>query len=245
MKIQSVGIKNFRSLKDVEITFDSVTTLIGPNGTGKSTVLRALDWFFNAGKGGELSQRDCSFGATDQDIEVRVTFSDLTAKDREALGKYAPSDAATFTAWKTHKVDGTEALSANSKSYPPFAEIRSKGSAADKKTAYNALRSGDESLGLPAWTNQDTAEESMTTWEATNTDKLVESPSDLQTNFFGFNSSMELQYRGRLDASRKEAAPAGIRRDLYEAMKQVVETGQGPRDQVASMGCSIKWKDAA
>jgi len=189
MKIQSVGIKNFRSLKDVEITFDSVTTLIGPNGTGKSTVLRALDWFFNAGKGGELSQRDCSFGATDQDIEVRVTFSDLTAKDREALGKYAPSDAATFTAWKTHKVDGTEALSANSKSYPPFAEIRSKGSAADKKTAYNALRSGDESLGLPAWTNQDTAEESMTTWEATNTDKLVESPSDLQTNFFGFNSN--------------------------------------------------------
>ena len=189
MKIQSVGIKKFRSLKDVEITFDSVTTLIGPNGTGKSTVLRALDWFFNAGKGGELSQRDCSFGATDQDIEVRVTFSDLTAKDREALGKYAPSDAATFTAWKTHKVDGTEALSANSKSYPPFAEIRSKGSAADKKTAYNALRSGDESLGLPAWTNQDTAEESMTTWEATNTDKLVESPSDLQTNFFGFNSN--------------------------------------------------------
>lgn len=64
-------------------------------------------------------------------------------------------------------------------------------------------------------------------------------------DFFGFNKAMELQYRGRLDASRKETAPADIRRDLYEAMKQVAETGQGPRDQIASMGCSIKWKDAA
>jgi len=64
-------------------------------------------------------------------------------------------------------------------------------------------------------------------------------------DFFGFNADGELQYRGRLDASRKEAGPADLRRDLYEAMKQVAETGQGPREQVASMGCSIKWKGAA
>jgi predicted ATP-dependent endonuclease of OLD family len=47
MKIQSVTIKNFRTLKNMTITFDDVTTFIGPNGTGKSTVLRGLDWFFN------------------------------------------------------------------------------------------------------------------------------------------------------------------------------------------------------
>ena len=102
MKIQSVRIKNFRLLKDVFITFDSVTTLIGPNGTGKSTVLRALDWFFNGGKGCELADKDCSFGSVDEDIEVRVTFSNLTEKDREALEKYAPAEATTFTAWKVH-----------------------------------------------------------------------------------------------------------------------------------------------
>ena len=133
MKIQSVGIKNFRSLKDVNIVFDSVTTLIGPNGTGKSTVLRALDWFFNGGKGCELTDKDCSFGAVDEDIEVRVTFSNLTEKDREALEKYAPDEAATFTAWKVHYTDGTEVLSANLKSYQPFAVIRSKSTAAEKK----------------------------------------------------------------------------------------------------------------
>jgi peroxiredoxin len=62
-------------------------------------------------------------------------------------------------------------------------------------------------------------------------------------DFFGFNSDLELQYRGRLDASGKEAAP-GARRDLFEAMKQIAETGEGPREQVPSMGCSIKWKAA-
>jgi len=63
-------------------------------------------------------------------------------------------------------------------------------------------------------------------------------------DFFGFNTKGELQYRGRLDASRKEAGPTHRRRDLYEAMKQVAETGLGPSDQIPSMGCSIKWKDA-
>jgi len=61
-------------------------------------------------------------------------------------------------------------------------------------------------------------------------------------DFFGFNAQDELQYRGRLDASRTTPL-AGVRRDLYEAMKQVVETGRGPSEQVASMGCSIKWRD--
>lgn len=63
-------------------------------------------------------------------------------------------------------------------------------------------------------------------------------------DFFGFNKNLELQYRGRLDASRKDAASVDTHRDLYEAMKQVAETNQGPREQVASMGCSIKWKEA-
>lgn len=61
-------------------------------------------------------------------------------------------------------------------------------------------------------------------------------------DFFGFNRQRELQYRGRLDASRKEAAPADVPRDLFLAMKQVAETGQGPLEQIPSIGCSIKWK---
>ncbi|MGW8309454.1 MAG: thioredoxin family protein [Thiogranum sp.] len=64
-------------------------------------------------------------------------------------------------------------------------------------------------------------------------------------DFFGYNSDLGLQYRGRLDASRKEAAPPDARRDLFEAMLAVSRTGQGPADQIPSMGCSIKWKEEA
>jgi peroxiredoxin len=60
-------------------------------------------------------------------------------------------------------------------------------------------------------------------------------------DFFGYNQDLKLQYRGRLDASRKDPVP-DARRDLFEAMKQVARTGQGPKDQIPSMGCSIKWK---
>jgi peroxiredoxin len=62
-------------------------------------------------------------------------------------------------------------------------------------------------------------------------------------DFFGYNADLELQYRGRLDESRKETAPEGVRRDLFEAMKQVALTGKGPEDQIPSMGCSIKWRE--
>ena len=60
-------------------------------------------------------------------------------------------------------------------------------------------------------------------------------------DFFGYNAELGLQYRGQLDASRKDSAAADARRDLFAAMKQVAETAQGPEAQIPSMGCSIKW----
>jgi peroxiredoxin len=62
-------------------------------------------------------------------------------------------------------------------------------------------------------------------------------------DFFGYNAELGLQYRGRLDASRKETAPADVRRDLFEGMRQVADTGNGPREQIPSIGCSIKWRE--
>ena len=61
-------------------------------------------------------------------------------------------------------------------------------------------------------------------------------------DFFGFNNKGQLQYRGRFDESRKETATNSTR-DLFHAMKLVAETGAGPKEQIASIGCSIKWKN--
>lgn len=188
MKIQSVRIKNFRTLRDVTIPFDSVTTFIGPNGTGKSTVLRALDWYFN-GKPSALSEKDCSFGATAEDIEVQVTFNDLTSKDRDELGKYAPDGVATFTAWKRRSPDGSEVLSANAKGFPEFNTIKAAKGATAKKDEYAKLRSDRPNLNLPPANTGPAVDQAIMAWESSNTDQLVDAPEALQTNFFGFNSS--------------------------------------------------------
>lgn len=63
-------------------------------------------------------------------------------------------------------------------------------------------------------------------------------------DFFGFNADLQLQYRGRLDASGRQPASADARRELFEAMQLIARTGQGPREQQASIGCSIKWREA-
>jgi len=62
-------------------------------------------------------------------------------------------------------------------------------------------------------------------------------------DFFGYDAGLGLQYRGRLDESRKETAPPDVRRDLFLGMKQVAETGHGPAEQIPSVGCSIKWRE--
>jgi peroxiredoxin len=60
-------------------------------------------------------------------------------------------------------------------------------------------------------------------------------------DFFGYDATLGLQYRGRLDASGRQTAP-GARRELFDAMVQIARTGRGPSEQTASIGCSIKWK---
>ncbi|MEE8513680.1 MAG: thioredoxin family protein, partial [Gammaproteobacteria bacterium] len=61
-------------------------------------------------------------------------------------------------------------------------------------------------------------------------------------DFFGYNAALELQYRGRLDASGIKPASPDAQHDLFEAIKQIAESGEGPKEQFPSMGCSIKWK---
>lgn len=62
-------------------------------------------------------------------------------------------------------------------------------------------------------------------------------------DFFGYNADRGLQYRGRLDAAGPKSDDDTQERELFEAMKQVAETGRGPDKQVPSMGCSIKWRE--
>ena len=61
-------------------------------------------------------------------------------------------------------------------------------------------------------------------------------------DFFGYDADRKLRYRGRLDEGRTSPPPANARRELVEAMRAIASSGMAPVNQIASVGCSIKWK---
>jgi len=61
-------------------------------------------------------------------------------------------------------------------------------------------------------------------------------------DFFGYNAELKLQYRGRLDEGRTSPPRPGAKRELFDAMEKIIETGQEPQAQIPSIGCSVKWK---
>jgi hypothetical protein len=93
MRLKRVRIQNFRCLEDTEIFVDNVTTFIGPNGVGKSSVLRGLDWFFNGERSLVLTEEDICHRASERRIRIEAEFDSLTPDDRAALGKYAPASS--------------------------------------------------------------------------------------------------------------------------------------------------------
>ncbi|OSP44758.1 ATP-dependent endonuclease [Streptomyces sp. 13-12-16] len=184
MKIKRVRIENFCCLRSLDVSFDSITSLIGPTGVGKSTVLRALDWFFNGEKGGSLGEEDVHSAAETKRIRVEVEFDGLTASDRAALGHYAPDGLETLSIWRTWE-NGEDRITGKALAYPPFERIREGAGSREKTAAYKALREQDPALGLPAVRGWDAAEAEMRSWEARNRDRLTEAEVE-GTHFFGF-----------------------------------------------------------
>ncbi|WP_037839760.1 ATP-dependent nuclease [Streptomyces sp. NRRL S-1813] len=184
MKIKRVCIENFCCLRRLDVSFDSITSLIGPTGVGKSTVLRALDWFFNGDKGGALGDEDVHSAAEGKRIRVEVEFDGLTVFDRAELGYYAPDGVETVRIWRTWE-DGDDRITGKALAYPAFDEIRRHEGKREKHNAYKELRGSDPGLGLPATRGWDDAEAAMRVWESQNRDQLAE--TDVEgTQFFGF-----------------------------------------------------------
>ena len=113
------------------------------------------------------------------------------------------------------------------------AAICSNDAARYSDDSFDNMRRMAEKMGFPFPYLHDETQRVARAWGA-----------ECTPDFFGLDADGALQYRGRLDESRAQPAPPDARRELYEAMKQVAETGRGPKEQTPSMGCSIKWKAA-
>jgi len=114
-----------------------------------------------------------------------------------------------------------------------FVAINSNDAASYPADSFDRMKAWAEELNFPFPYLYDEDQSVARAWDAVCT-----------PDFFGLDANFGLQYRGRLDASGKAPAAPDTRRELYEAMVAVSETGKGPKDQISSMGCSIKWKAA-
>ncbi len=186
MRISKVRVQNFRCIKDATIKLDSLTVLIGRNGTGKSSFLRALDLFFNANA--KYSADDFYNRDTSQPICIVVTFTDLTLQEKELFRPYL--DGETLTVEKeliwprsrsSQKYYGMEMRC------PDFEDIRKASRITDKRRIYKELRQQERFADLPELPGNASGQridEALKEWENKHPEYLKRFRDDGQ--FFGF-----------------------------------------------------------
>lgn len=167
MIIQNIHVENFRSLRDVDISCDTLTAIIGRNGTGKSTVLYALDAFYNVAA--QFTEYDYFSKKTDAEIKIRITYGDLSADEKEEFRSHLKDDKLTVT--KVVNTGGAKYYGV-SRQIPEFHEIR-KEAANPKKTKFNELVDSGKYPGLgPKVRKAEEIDSAMAQYETAHEDLL-------------------------------------------------------------------------
>lgn len=239
MRIQSVHIKNYRSIQDVRLELTDITVLLGSNGTGKSSMLHALNWFFN---GGDLEHDDITASSADQTISVEVAFAQLDEIDRKSLEKYGTGEAAIFT--RTWQPNQGGKLTGRARAYNDFEAIRDIGGATELRARYNALREGNLDLGLPTVRSKDAALTAMNEWEQNHPEQLDEATVSA-THMFGFAGTARLAGRfGFAFVTGNENAASATEDSRGTLLAQLIERAADTNDiedQVAGLKTSFEF----
>lgn len=138
MRIRMLTIVNYRSIRKQEISFDPVTVFVGRNGSGKSTVLHAIELFYNLNA--QIDVEDVYGKRTDEPIEITVTFTGLSEQETDEFAAYLSGAELTVKKVITHS-DGSPSQKyyGSSRQHPEFAVIRGIDGNREQMTAWNAL----------------------------------------------------------------------------------------------------------
>lgn len=207
MRLASVRIEGFRCLNEVEVPIDDLTILLGGNNAGKSSFLRALDFFFN---GAQFSQDDV-FGRAERPISVEATFTDLGTTDRDAFTIYAQGDRMLLRrSWE----DGEEKITGRSRRYPGFDEIRET-PGNSRRRVYREFREANPDMELGEATTIEAIEQRLLTWEMQNADHCDTVDAEAG-NLFGYRAvgqkRLSDRYKFVLVPAVRDAASEAVER---------------------------------
>lgn len=148
--------------------------MLGANSTGKSTVIKALEWFFEGQR--QLDLDDVRDGNPELVASVRVTFTGFSDADREAFPGYTTGERMTLL--KTRSLDGNVKLTGRGLVYPAFRQTRSQQGAVAVRTAFNAFCDAHPDWGLERATSQAQALNRMEGWERNHPELCEEDERD-------------------------------------------------------------------
>lgn len=184
MRIQKLEVRNYRCIKEGTLDCDSLTVLVGRNGAGKSTFLRALDSFYNANAG--YAETDFYNKNVEQPINIIVTYCDLTNQEKDLFRPYMNGEELTVDkeiTWNDGKP--VQKYYGSILGCAAFMPIRIAGPAAEKQALYAEIRQQAEFEELPARPRSVAIlAEALQAWEAGHPDRLEQIRDDGQ--FFGF-----------------------------------------------------------
>lgn len=193
MQIQSVRVKNFRSIKEESLACDDITALVGPNGAGKSSFLRAMELFYAPTV--KVDVGDFYANDDSKPIEIELTFKVASAAAKELFSGYLQGETLSVVrviASSSGKVSAK--YHGSSLQSPSFAAIRAAEGAKEKRRLYEELQEQADFKELPAWRKEADALQVLQQWESTHPDKCARQRDDGQ--FFGF-SEVGKGYLGR------------------------------------------------
>lgn len=185
MLIESVTVRNFRSLKDSTLVCDHLTALVGRNGTGKSSFLRALELFYATSP--RLRPEDFYNEDTTSPIEIEVQFRDLSDEEFGRFSKYVDGSSLVVTKVVTATAGKLAiAFHGSTLQCAEFQAIRQAGSADEAKERYAEMRSAQKWQTLPQRGTKKAILEELDTWESNNPNECIRLRDNGQ--FFGLSS---------------------------------------------------------
>ncbi len=193
MILEKIQVQNFRSIENETLNCSSLTALVGRNGSGKSSFLRALDLFYN--QNAKVDNEDFYNRDIQREIVVSVTFKELSDDATSLFSRYLQDG--TLTVQKVFTVQEGKMSSSyhgSALQNADFNIIRQAENATKAKSAYNTLKASMQYSELPHWTSKDAILQSLQEWENRNPGSCTMGRDDGQ--FFGFKS-VATGYLGR------------------------------------------------